>query len=262
MAPAAALPDALARERAADRRLRRDRDRGDAGAAARRPRSRPAGSARSWRSESRVMLAAALHPAARRCSRCSASASSGPAAAPSRGRADRRWARVAGLVRRRSRAIVALVSVALLVLVARQPRHHGTIGFGQGETRSTNSSRGTEVLERTLPARGRLAADRGRPDRPGRGRRSAAWRSSGSVKLAVPVPPSAISTEAAIVDRPARQPLLGGSRRRGRGDPRTPARGGAERPARRHPGRELRHRADQLARHEADRPAGAGASSA
>ena len=58
-------------------------------------------------------------------------------------------------------------SPALVVLALGNLSHHGTIGFGQGETQPTNSSRGTEVLERTLPARARLAADRGRQGRRG-----------------------------------------------------------------------------------------------
>ena len=62
-----------------------------------------------------------------------------------------RWARVAGLVRRRPRTIVAAVSAALLVLALGNLVHHGTIGFGEGETRSTESSRGNEVLDEHFP---------------------------------------------------------------------------------------------------------------
>jgi RND superfamily putative drug exporter len=61
------------------------------------------------------------------------------------------WGRVAGLVRRRSRAIVVLVTAGLLVLALGNLSHHGTIGFGQGETKPTNSSEGTDVLNEHFP---------------------------------------------------------------------------------------------------------------
>jgi putative drug exporter of the RND superfamily len=63
-----------------------------------------------------------------------------------------RWERIAELVRRRSRPIVAGVLILLAVLAAGNLIHHGTIGFGQGETKPTNSSRGTEALEAHFPA--------------------------------------------------------------------------------------------------------------
>jgi RND superfamily putative drug exporter len=63
-----------------------------------------------------------------------------------------RWPRVAGLVSRRSGTIVVAVVGLLLVLALGNLSHHGTIGFGQGETEPTNSSRGTEALERNFPA--------------------------------------------------------------------------------------------------------------
>ena len=65
--------------------------------------------------------------------------------------ADRRWERVAGLVRRSARPIVAVVSAGLAVLALGNLVHHGTIGFGQGETRPTESSRGTEALDAHFP---------------------------------------------------------------------------------------------------------------
>ncbi len=110
---------------------------------------------------------------------------------------DRRWARIAALVRRRPRAIVAIVSVGLVVLSLGNLVDHGTLGFGQGETRSTESGRGTEVLDEHFPP------GLGSPltavvrigqveDAVGR------LEELGAVKLAVPVPPSEISTEAAI----------------------------------------------------------------
>lgn len=73
-----------------------------------------------------------------------------PAAAAPRGGGGR-WGRVAGLVRRRSRAIIGVVVVGLLVLAVGNLSHHGTIGFGQGETRPTNSSEGTAVLNEHFP---------------------------------------------------------------------------------------------------------------
>ena len=63
-----------------------------------------------------------------------------------------RWDRVADLVRRRSRALIAVVSALLVLLALGNFTDHGTIGFGQGETKPTNSSRGTEALEEHFPA--------------------------------------------------------------------------------------------------------------
>jgi RND superfamily putative drug exporter len=65
--------------------------------------------------------------------------------------ADRRWTRVAGFVRRRARTIVAVVSAGLVLLALGNTVDHGTIGFGQGETRPTESSRGTEALDAHFP---------------------------------------------------------------------------------------------------------------
>jgi RND superfamily putative drug exporter len=62
-----------------------------------------------------------------------------------------RWEAIAGLVRRRSRPIIGAVIVGLLVLAAGNLVHHGTIGFGQGETKPTNSSEGTQVLNEHFP---------------------------------------------------------------------------------------------------------------
>jgi RND superfamily putative drug exporter len=62
-----------------------------------------------------------------------------------------RWNGVAELVRRRSRPIVVLVGAGLVVLGLGNLTHHGTIGFGQGETRPTDSSRGTAVLNEHFP---------------------------------------------------------------------------------------------------------------
>jgi putative drug exporter of the RND superfamily len=62
------------------------------------------------------------------------------------------WERVAGLVRRRSGWIVVAVVALLVVLSLGNLTNHETLGFGQGVTRATNSSRGTEALERHFPA--------------------------------------------------------------------------------------------------------------
>jgi putative drug exporter of the RND superfamily len=62
-----------------------------------------------------------------------------------------RWEAIAGFVRRRSRPIIGVVVVGLLVLAAGNLAHHGTIGFGQGETKPTNSSEGTRVLNEHFP---------------------------------------------------------------------------------------------------------------
>ncbi len=66
--------------------------------------------------------------------------------------AGRRWERVADLIRRRSRPIVVAVFALLIALSLGNLVNHGTIGFGQGETKPTNSSRGTEALEAHFPA--------------------------------------------------------------------------------------------------------------
>jgi RND superfamily putative drug exporter len=62
------------------------------------------------------------------------------------------WERVAGLVRRRSGVIVVAVLALLAVLCLGNLTKHETLGFGQGVTKPTGSSRGNEVLERHFPA--------------------------------------------------------------------------------------------------------------
>jgi RND superfamily putative drug exporter len=113
------------------------------------------------------------------------------------GEGSRCWARVAGFVRRRPRSIVVVVLAALVVLSLGNLVDHGTIGFGEGETHPTESSRGTEVLDEHFPPglgspltavvdiAEAEAAVKGLEGLP-------------SVKLAVPIPPSSISTEAAV----------------------------------------------------------------
>ena len=63
-----------------------------------------------------------------------------------------RWPAVARVVSRRSGTIAFAVVALLAVLALGNFSHHGTIGFGQGETTPTDSSRGTEALERNFPA--------------------------------------------------------------------------------------------------------------
>jgi putative drug exporter of the RND superfamily len=109
----------------------------------------------------------------------------------------RLWARVAGLVRRRPRAIVVGVFAVLIVLALGNLIHHGTIGFGEGETRSSESSRGSEVLDEHFPPGigSPLTAVLGIDEV------DAALRGLerlDSVKLAVPVPPSSVSDVAAL----------------------------------------------------------------
>jgi putative drug exporter of the RND superfamily len=78
------------------------------------------------------------------------SAQIGPSAAGGMGAAGI-WERAAGLVRRRARQLIPLITVGLLVLALGNLSNHGTIGFGQGETEPTNSSRGTDVIEEHFP---------------------------------------------------------------------------------------------------------------
>jgi putative drug exporter of the RND superfamily len=107
------------------------------------------------------------------------------------------WAGVAGLIRRRPRTIVATVFAVLLVLALGNLIQHGTIGFGEGETRSSESSRGNEVLSEHFPP------GIGSPLTAvlGIGEVGAALRGLerlDSVKLAVPVPPATASDVAAL----------------------------------------------------------------
>jgi RND superfamily putative drug exporter len=109
----------------------------------------------------------------------------------------RLWAGVAGLVRRRPRRIVVGVSAALVFLALGNLVHHGTIGFGEGETRSSESSRGNEVLDEHFPpgVGSPLTAVLG-IDEVGAALRG--LDRLDSVKLAVPVPPSSVSDRAAL----------------------------------------------------------------
>jgi RND superfamily putative drug exporter len=62
------------------------------------------------------------------------------------------WERAANLVRRRSGLLIALVVALLALLSLGNLTQHESLGFGQGVTKPTNSSRGTEALERHFPA--------------------------------------------------------------------------------------------------------------
>jgi len=61
------------------------------------------------------------------------------------------WTAAAALVRRRSGTLIVAVVAALAVLAAGNLISHGTIGFGQGETKPTDSSAGNEVLDAHFP---------------------------------------------------------------------------------------------------------------
>ena len=110
-----------------------------------------------------------------------------PAQAAARRAPHSRWVRIAELVRRRSRLIVLAVSAGLVVLALGNFVHHGTIGFGQGETEPTNSSRGTAVLNEHFPPGlgSPLAAVVEAEDL---GPVAAGLKQLDSVKLAIPVP--------------------------------------------------------------------------
>jgi RND superfamily putative drug exporter len=131
---------------------------------------------------------------------------------PAAGAAERpganRWGRVAALVERRARALIAIVVVVLLVLALGNLTHHGTIGFGQGETRPTDSSRGTAVLDEHFPPGlgSPLAAVVPTADA---GRVAGAMERLDAVRLAVPVPPVGASDRAAVVVVLAGNPYSG-----------------------------------------------------
>jgi RND superfamily putative drug exporter len=62
------------------------------------------------------------------------------------------WERAADLVRRRSARIILVILALLAILALGNLTSHESLGFGQGVTKPTNSSRGTEALERHFPA--------------------------------------------------------------------------------------------------------------
>jgi len=61
------------------------------------------------------------------------------------------WTRAAGFVSRRARLLVVAIPLVLAVLAAGNLIHHGTIGFGQGETRPTDSGEGTAIIDAHYP---------------------------------------------------------------------------------------------------------------
>jgi RND superfamily putative drug exporter len=109
-----------------------------------------------------------------------------------------RWTRVAGLVRRRSAALIVVIFAALAVLSLGNLVGHGTIGFGQGETKPNNSSRGTEALEAHFPA-GLGSPLTAVVDSGDAVAVSEAVERLGSVQLAVPVPAGATLEKAVVV---------------------------------------------------------------
>ncbi len=122
----------------------------------------------------------------------------------------RRWAAVAGFVGRRPRAIVAGVAALLALMACGNLVGHGTIGFGEGEARSTESSRGNEVLAEHFPP------GLGSPLTAvlGAGELGPALRGLGrlpSVKLAVPLPPSSLRDVAALAIVLRGDPYSGGA---------------------------------------------------
>lgn len=64
---------------------------------------------------------------------------------------SRLWSGAAATIRRRSGTLIVAIIGALAVLAAGNLLSHGTIGFGQGETKPTDSSAGSEVLDAHFP---------------------------------------------------------------------------------------------------------------
>ncbi|HEX3736177.1 MAG TPA: MMPL family transporter [Solirubrobacterales bacterium] len=131
-----------------------------------------------------------------------------PAAAAARREGADRWESVAGLVRRRSRTIIGVVIVGFPILAAGNLSHHGTIGFGQGETRPTDSSEGTTVLnEHFPPGLGSpltAVVPAGEAAKVTKGMENLA-----SVRLAIPVPPTDGIERAVVVVIMAGNPYSG-----------------------------------------------------
>jgi putative drug exporter of the RND superfamily len=131
-----------------------------------------------------------------------------PAAAGARRPGPNRWERVAALVERRSRLIIVAVTVGLVVLAIGNFSHHGTIGFGQGETEATNSSEGTAVLNEHFPPGlgSPLTAVVPAGEAP---RVTKAMRGLAEVRLAIPVPADSTGERAAVVVVLAGNPYSG-----------------------------------------------------
>jgi putative drug exporter of the RND superfamily len=108
-----------------------------------------------------------------------------------------RWKRVADLVRRRPRMIVATVLGAMALLSLGNLVDHGTIGFGQGEIGPTESSQGTEVLDEHFPP-GLSSPLTAVVDAGEVGSALSGLSRLHAVKLTLPVPPSPGSAEAVL----------------------------------------------------------------
>jgi putative drug exporter of the RND superfamily len=108
------------------------------------------------------------------------------------------WERAAGLVRRRSGRIIVAVLALLAVLCLGNLTNHESLGFGQGVTRPTNSSRGTEALERHFPAGlgSPLTAVMNAEEAPVA---VAAMKRLDSVQLALPAPVPGDATKAVVL---------------------------------------------------------------
>ena len=131
-----------------------------------------------------------------------------PAAGTARRDGSSRWAAIAGFVERRSRPIIGAVVVGLLVLAAGNLVHHGTIGFGQGETKPTNSSEGTEVLNEHFPPGLASPLTAVVPAREA-ARVARAMGGLDSVRLAIPVPTNGKLESAVVVVILAGNPYSG-----------------------------------------------------
>jgi RND superfamily putative drug exporter len=119
-----------------------------------------------------------------------------------------RWEGVSNLVERRSRRIMILVTAGLLVLVLGNLSHHGTIGFGQGETRPTNSGRGTTVLNEHFPPGLGSPLTAVVPPAEAAGV-TEGMKDLASVRLAVPVPPTSAGGDAVVAIVLAGNPYSG-----------------------------------------------------
>ena len=64
---------------------------------------------------------------------------------------SRHWARIGDLIRRRAGLLVVAIFAGLVLLSLGNLISHGTLGFGQGETRPTDSSRGTALIDANFP---------------------------------------------------------------------------------------------------------------
>ncbi len=145
-------------------------------------------------------LLAALGPRAFWLSRRSRGALVAPGATkePRDGEQAGVWERVAEFVRRRARVLILLITAGLLVLAVGNLSHHGTIGFGQGETKPTDSSRGTKVLEEHFPPGIASPLAAVVEDRDLR-RVAAGMEELREVKLVLPVPASATGSPKSVV---------------------------------------------------------------